>query len=90
MWIETIGGVGGSLALLGVIAKIAWNKVGQKQDTTMCDQRYGEVKSELTKGTEKFTAVDKKLEKLNTEQVKQGKVLVKVYTIVDRMEKNGR
>ena len=90
MWVEAIGGGIGSLTLLGIIAKIAWNKVSGKQDTTMCNQRYTEVKAELAKGDGKFTAIDKKLEKLNAEQVEQGKVLVKVYTIVDRMEKNGR
>ena len=30
------------------------------------------------------------LQKVSDEQVKQGKVLVKVHTIVERMEKNGR
>ena len=89
MWIE-LGGGAGSLTLVGIIAKIAWNKVGRKQDTVMCDQRYGEVKEDLAKGDEKFNAIDEKLEKLNTEQVEQGKVLIKVYTIVNRMEKNGR
>jgi len=89
MWVEAVGGVG-SLALLGVIVKIGWARVGRKQDTTMCDQRYTEIKEDLTKGDEKFTAIDKKLDELNKEQGEQGKVLVKVYTIVDRMEKNGR
>ena len=52
MWIEAVGGGIGSLALVGIIAKIAWNKLGRKQDAVMCDQRYGEVKEDLGKGDE--------------------------------------
>ena len=54
------------------------------------EQAKTAVTAELVKFKKVLQFLDKKLEKLNTEQVEQGKVLIKVYTIVNRMEKNGR
>jgi len=87
MWVEIAGG-SGFLVLLGIIVKMQGTSIAKKQDKAMCEQRYGEVKDDLTKGDEKFDKIDKQLGTLNKEQVEQGKVLIKVYTIVDRIEKS--
>ena len=63
--------------------------VNKKADITMCDQRYGELLARLDRGNSRFDGIDKKLDDHTAEQIKQGKVLVKVLTIVERLDKNG-
>jgi len=91
--ITTIGGV--CVVLLGVIIKMQNAKVSamtakldEKTDKAMCDQRYSELLSRLGRGVERFDKIDKALFEHNEEQVRQGKVLVKVLTIVERLNKN--
>ena len=61
----------------------------EKTDKAMCDQRYGDMLARLGRGVERFDKIDKTLDTHNTEQVKQGKVLVKVLTILERLDRNG-
>ena len=89
MWIE-LGGFSAFIVVLGIILKMQSVSISKKQDKDMCEQKNGEVKGSLIKGDEKFEKIDKKLDKLNEEQVAQGKVLVEVFTTVTRMEKNGK
>ena len=89
MWTQ-IGGVSTFVLLLGVVLRMQCVSIGKKADEAMSVQRYGEVKEDLAKGDEKFKTIDEKLDKLNKEQVEQGKVLIAVFTTVTRMEKNGK
>lgn len=89
MWTE-IGGLSIFTVLLGVILRTQSISISKKTDKAMCKQRYGEVKEDLIKGDEKFGKIDKLMQDYQKEQIEQGKVLVEVFTIVDRMEKNGR
>ena len=52
-----------------------------------CDEHKADIDRRLGRGVDRFDKIDNKLDKLNDEQVEQGKVLIKVFTIVDRMEK---
>jgi len=88
MWTE-IGGMGLFTLLAAVILKIQHNTISKKADGALTAQRFKEVESSLARGDEKFNKIEKKLDKYQEEQIKQGKILTEVHTIVKRMEKNG-
>ena len=54
-----------------------------------CDEHKADIDRRLGRGVERFDNIDKKLETLNKEQTEQGKVLIKVFTIVERIGNGG-
>jgi len=88
MWAE-IGGMSLFTLLAAIILKIQYSTIGKKADEPLTAQRFKEVESSLARGDEKFNKIEKKLDKYQEEQIKQGKILTEVHTIVKRMEKNG-
>ena len=88
MWV-TIGAGSGVLALLGIVLGMQNVRINKAQTREMCDERHDNIEDNLKTGNNRFEKNDKLLAALNKEQVEQGKVLIEVYTIVQRMEKNG-
>ena len=89
MW-TAIGVGGGFLVLLGIVLSMQNVKINKAATRELCEERSGDCQKSLDSGNERFDKNDILLEKLTKEQVEQGKVLVEVYTIVSRMEKNGK
>jgi len=54
-----------------------------------CDEHKADIDRRLGRGVERFDKIDEKLETLNKEQTEQGKVLIKVFTIVERIGNGG-
>jgi len=81
----SVGIIMAGIALMNFFRKRNSNPGGVAEK--LCDDRHEDIDRRLGRGVERFDKIDEKLEKLNTEQVEQGKVLIKVFTIVDRMEK---
>ena len=88
MW-TAIGVGSGFLVLLGIVLSMQNVKINKAATKELCEERTQDFKRSLKSGNEKFEKNDRLLAKLTDEQVEQGKVLIKVYTIVSRMEKNG-
>ena len=87
MW-TAIGAGSGFLFLLSVVLGMQNVKINKAATKELCKERTEDFKRSLKSGNERFTKNDEILAKLNEEQVAQGKVLIEVYTIVKRMEKN--
>ena len=88
MW-PAIGVGSGFLTLLGIVLGMQNVRISKAQTREMCDERHDNIEDSLKTGNNRFEKNDKLLAALNKEQVEQGKVLIEVYTIVQRMEKNG-
>lgn len=89
MWTE-IGTGAGFIAIAGLgglVLKMQTTRIkkveGCKQDTTMCNQRYTEIKEDLTAG-------DKKFEKIMTTLGSQGETLARIEERVGAIAKRNR
>lgn len=77
------------ILLISVVLTMQNVRIAKKANKELVEERHLHSLVELANGVKKFDKIDKQLEKLTNEQVEQGKVLIKVYTIVNRIEKNG-
>ena len=88
MW-PAIGVGSGFLVLLGIVLSMQNVKINKAATKELYEERSGDCQKSLDSSNERFDKNDTLLAKLTDEQVEQGKTLVKIYTIVSRMEKNG-
>ena len=89
MW-PAIGVGSGFLVLLGIVLSMQNVKINKAATRELCEERTRDFRRSLENGNERFDKNDELLEKLTDEQIKQGQILTKVLTIVERMDKNGR
>ena len=89
MW-PAIGVGSGFLVLLGIVLSMQNVKINRAATKELCEERTGDFRRSLENGNTRFDKNDELLEKLTDEQIKQGQILTKVLTIVERMDKNGR
>jgi len=82
-----IGGI--FVFLVGTVLTMQSSRIAKKANKELMEERHIHYMAELVDGVKKFEKIDERLTKLTDEQVEQGKVLIKVYTSVTRMEKNG-
>ena len=72
------------LTWLGSFEQRMRNKVSKD----LLNQHKEDSERRLARGIQRFDKHDKLFEKFGDIQINQGKTLVKIYTIVERMEKN--